>query len=350
MEKRIVVVVGAGASAGLRGVDVGSVDTDYEPPVTNNIFSHRQSARILSLFPGANALAATIAIEVSRGKGLEATLRELKDSGTSPTKEQFREIPLFLQALFAEISAKYTTLPVNYSSLVERLLRSGFEQVAFVTPNYDLFLEQVLATSFLGGPIGDLNSYIDRDRWLLVKVHGSVDWGWPLTVKVPKPDPWADESWRNSYLQVLRDSDLDHIVDSSDVRFVENYGKPTWRDDDPWYPALSVPLGEYDFVCPPSHIERLSAYLEGCRNVLVIGVSGKDKEILDLLSTSLPETLEAFTLVDNLSEPLPEETAYGRFTQAVPQLLGASHLEHYYEGFSRFIQNGRLDEFITSCG
>jgi hypothetical protein len=61
------------------------------------------------------------------------------------------------------------------------------------------------------------------------------------------------------------------------------------REHAVFYPALSVPLGAADeFVCPPSHRAAAQKRLAEAEslNVLVIGYSGNDRGVLELLRES----------------------------------------------------------------
>ena len=55
------------------------------------------------------------------------------------------------------------------------------------------------------------------------------------------------------------------------------------------YPALAVPVEAKDtFVCPPEHVRFATRFLRECSNVLIIGFSAVDKDVLGLLK-AVPE-------------------------------------------------------------
>jgi hypothetical protein len=61
------------------------------------------------------------------------------------------------------------------------------------------------------------------------------------------------------------------------------------------YPVMTLPLATKtpgDAVCPQSHLETLQAFLADCEKYLVIGTSGRDADLLHILSESprIPES------------------------------------------------------------
>jgi hypothetical protein len=225
---------------------------------------------------------------------------------------------------------------------------SEFERVAFITLNYDLFLEIALGVPSLGGPIDTLGAYIRPDR-LVVKLHGSVNWGrrikdWPIDAsRFVKGRSGLDLSW-------VGERRLDEMLDR-EIRLLPGAGyEHRWLDRKPYYPALVVPVeGKYGFVCPPDHVERLREFLRECQNILVIGCSGRDEDLLDLLRDSMTGC-ETFFLVDVGSQEAVEET-YRRFLRAVPQFKQAWRRRTFFfaDGFSQFIEDQGVEEFARRC-
>jgi hypothetical protein len=348
--KRAVVILGAGASHDLMSLDdeIANATTEYKPPLTEHIFSNQRAFQeILEHYPDASALAETIRLK-PRNKALEALLREVSQSHEPHRVRQFREVPLYLQELFGVISTAYThRQPRNYTHLVNHML-SEFECVAFVTLNYDLFLEKALQVPSLGGPTGDLGWYVRPNR-LLVKLHGSVNWGrrindWPRDgSRFARGRGGLDLSWAG-------ESRIDEMLDS-EIRLLPGSGyENRWLDREPYYPALVVPVeGKYGFVCPQEHIEQLSEFLRECRNILVIGCSGRDQDLLDLLHDSITKC-ETFFLVDKGSQEAVEKT-HRRFVAAVPQFqqTGRGRVALFGDGFSRFIEDQGVEEFASRC-
>ena len=76
-EKKLTVIVGAGASFDCVQENVADFDVDYRPPLTKDLFAFRGAFnRILSKYPKAEALSDQIRTRVSTGTSIEAILRE----------------------------------------------------------------------------------------------------------------------------------------------------------------------------------------------------------------------------------------------------------------------------------
>jgi hypothetical protein len=346
--KRAVVILGAGASHDLMSPadEAQNARAQYKPPLTEDIFSIQPSFQeILDHYPDASALAETIRVK-PQDKALEALLREFSESPIPQRAAQFREVPLYLQELFGVISTKYTERqPRNCAHLVNHML-SEFGRVAFITLNYDLFLEKALGVPSLGGPIDTLDAYIRPDR-LVVKLHGSVNWArriqdWPVGVsRFVRGRSALDLSW-------VGERPLDEMLDPG-IRLLPDAGhEHRWLDRQPYYPALVVPVeGKYGFVCPPDHVEGLKEFLRECQNILVIGCSGKDEDLLDLLRDSMSGCGTFFLVSMGGTEV---EAARERFLVGVPQLRQAwRNTARFADGFSDFIAKQGVERFAQSC-
>lgn len=356
MSSQAVVILGAGASHDLMDPreEELSANPAYKPPLTENVFSSQPSfQRILNNYQDAAALAESIRFRLRKvnytqggnlqGEQLEPLLREFSESSEAHRRKQFREVPLYLQELFGEISDNYAVhdsvrrLPPNYTHLVNELL-ARFDRVAFVTLNYDLFLEQALSVPSLAGPVSDLSWYHTSKRWMLFKLHGSVNWGRKILV-YPKP------RYTLRALEAIGETELEDNLDE-EIRLLPERGHLTrWIDQVPYYPAIVVPLeGKYGFSCPPDHVANLTEFLRSSSEILVIGLSGKDADLLDLLKASLSQVINFF-LVDNGSESLKETK--NRLLQGVPQLR-PSMFKGFHNGFTHFVQARGIEQFAQT--
>lgn len=342
MGKRLAIILGAGASHDLTGPSPEMFRGEFRPPLTKDIFtsSRDEFQAILEQYPDALTLAATIRHRI-RTEPLEAILRSLHDSTEEHIARQFRQVPLYLQHLFGEISKLYTPDPENYTYLVSQVLGSAFEKVAFVTLNYDLLLEQAIE-AVTAASISDLRAYVEpAQKWMLVKLHGSVNWA--IRVVGGMEGALATPEGVLSVVGALAvgqaiDGQLEVIDDYSDRWDVEKA-----RPRDLLYPAIAVPVEDkYEYVCPADHLDELRAFLGDCENFLFIGVSGRDKDLLELLCDSVKVGRE--TTIVSWSDP---GKVYRRIQAEVPQLFrrGDNSLEG---GFSQFISSGALDDFLRN--
>lgn len=353
MGKRALVILGAGASADLMSRQVGDINKRFCPPLTSELFDGRFS-HILDRYPRARSLAAVVLDRLSRDEALEAILRDLAESDEPHIIRQFQEIPLYLRELFGQVSNKYCSEPVNYSRLVNRLLVSDFEEVAFVTLNYDTLLDLALGTIDVAGEILDMAGYI-RDNWMLVKLHGSVNWGRPLLPREKSLNDMAQIEQRvreaaergvspsAEYLAVELPDVLDLLEDSVEMHAGYGDGHRVWNDF--YYPAMTIPVeGKAGFSCPPDHVSALEEFLPTCENVLIVGVSGKDADLLTLLKDHLPRCRTVFLI--GHTEGATKE-AVSRFFK-VPQLAAAGG-NFFDEGFSTFVRKQQLEKFARSA-
>lgn len=352
--KTALVIFGAGAShdvvpvlsADILPADDSRFSTlvhdDLRPVLARHIFTDSGPVReALAAYPHANDLSATIR---SSDKGLEDHLLELSRSATPFVRQGMKEMPLYLRRLFARIS-DYTNDPINYKALIQRFFNnSGFDQIAIVSLNYDLLLDRVLESDTFGGAFVSMESYDRPDidpHLLYVKLHGSVNWAWRLP-RSDFPGPRTEQSV-SAYLDLIHSVELPpNLGDLSIVGPGDHF-----RGDALLYPALAIPTGNYEFICPDLQVKKLREFLSTCRNVLVIGCSARDQRFLKLLKDNLPIIIHNFVLVDSL--PATAEIAE-RLFKRVPQLSRPTvNIETYDAGFSKFLRSGGLDKFIAAA-
>ena len=273
-------------------------------------------------------------------------MRKLQDSSNPDIARAFLEMPIFFQELFGEISARYSTSGGNYDHLVTTLLESDIDRIAFVTLNYDLFLDRALAT-FTRTPFRDMRSYITNDdHWMLIKLHGSVSWMRPVLRPVDGPGSTL-EAKRLRLLALL--DEIARFSDTAELRVAE------WDDwftrvDQGWqahYPHLAVPVqGKPKPLCPQQHLDALREFLPTCKNVLAIGVSGRDLDLFEQMAR-LPNESRLYMV----GQPKDQaDTASDNFIRGVLQLKDVGVGSHTFGGgFGDFLTGGGLDKFILDA-
>jgi len=340
MGNQLTVILGAGASHDLVPRGTATVNEHYKPPLTADLFAggNRYRDEILQKYPDALNLAATIRIRTGQqdGDSLETVLKSLSESSDPNIARQFRQVPLYLQELFGTISEHYTELPVNYRYLVTHVLAAHFEKVAFVTLNYDLLLDKAIE-AFTAESIDSLKAYVrPANKWMLVKLHGSVNWATRLTNGMgghPRNDTGVLTA-----VQALRGASAIHGPLKYLSHHDERLGGPT--GDDLLYPAIAIPVeGKYEYVCPDEHVTALEEFLSSCEDFLIIGTSGKDRDLLDLLNDNITRCSN-FAIVGQADV----ESTYRQFRKYVPK-LGASGVDYAPHGFTGFVRD-QLDKFI----
>jgi hypothetical protein len=314
MTERLIIVLGAGASADCASGRVHGVDARWRPPLVKDLFESRETfADVLNRYPVGQFAAADIRRLDPDSVSIEQFLRETYVDGASElVRRKFLSVPLYLQELLLAASLNYARQPDNYDLLITNAIDGTDMEVLFVTLNYDLLLDQRLDNL---SRLNSLDDYIDAERgWSLVKLHGSVDWG--RRVRTVAPDDHRDPPpYQESYPEIMlaRSSlrGLGPSVEPLRRRSVDPFGEIDL------YPALSVPLGERDELsCPDKHVAFLQQQLQLSDGIhlLVIGYSGIDLEVLGVIQRTSARIKT--TMIVNRDE----ESAHGVFRRLDSQL------------------------------
>ena len=257
---------------------------------------------------------------------------------------QYQQIPLYLQDLLGKVSQYFAPLSTdNYDSLVRRLLHSDFEKVSFITLNYDLLLEKSLNTA---GDVDPglmksmrMNWYVSASsRWLLCKLHGSVNWGRPM--------PTISRMGSSSLIRVLNTLERTFVREheAGEIALISPDSEKNIVDNIFHYPSLAVPVDDdYPPVCPGEHLEVTKQFLRDCENVLVVGARGKDADLLELLTDSTMKCSN-LAVVAGSTEEAQETVEYLRQATAY---TGSEPLQ-FGRGFTRFLDTGAFDDFTSS--
>lgn len=277
MIEDLFVVLGAGASFDCAKPPFVRNDS-WRPPLVRELFDGRFQG-ILRNYPFAQAAAADIVPLLGDGTfQIERHIATEYRAGTDErAKRKYLALPLYLQEVLHTCAQEFAWSPDAYDRLLTGL--SELPHVTYVTLNYDTLLDDRLATA---KPRENMDWYVDpASEWSLIKLHGSVDWGYQVPVAGDfdlgnPPSDLRDRLSSNIELRAAR-------TELAEIRlrpgpFVENRLFS--------YPAISVPVGEADeLVCPPAHVQVLEQRLVRAQPVhlLVIGYSGLDQEVIQLL-------------------------------------------------------------------
>ena len=254
----LTVLIGAGASFDCASSITGQTDEGFRPPLVKQLFEPKPTFdAVLSKYPRARALSATIRSRVAGGDGLEEVFRDLASEHSRVLRRQYWQVPLYLQELLGEVSAHYIRSGgSHFDLLVGEAERSTYDQVVYVTTNYDLFLERALGDLY-DVSFRTLEDYCSPERkWSLIKLHGSSTWGQKLRNAVINSSNAVDilDSVEDDELQVAKTIEI--LAGYQDSQRVIQHKL--------FYPALSVPVaGKDDFVCPEEHMAFLESVIGG---------------------------------------------------------------------------------------
>ena len=266
----LVAILGAGASRGS-----GEYKARLRPPLTVNLFDEDVYGEQLRLYDLAHQAGRLIEQERSQDDALalERVLREMRESSFPHHRHMALAVPLYLQHLLYAVSVENYAQARRYDRLIERLLRLPY--VCFMTLNYDVLLDRRLSGH---RRLASLDDYISpEENWSLIKLHGSVNWWHPATEPFIASAPPRDLEWIDSeFFCALPDMPLESIRGGPPDSSIQRY------------PALAMPEGAGDrLVLPDKHRWFVNNRLksESQIDLLVIGYSGLDTEVLSLLAS-----------------------------------------------------------------
>ena len=331
----VAVILGAGASWDVSSGS-GNADRQWQPPLVSELFGQRARQHfwdVLSRSEGAlNLYDQLFPLAVANSLPLESKLSEYADDKADPrVQASFKHLPPYISDVLFRCSQAYLQDMGNYRQLVHYLLADRASRVAFVVMNYDVLLETALMRFDLALTVRSMDDYVADGRQALVyKAHGSVDWARPI--RSARLGGGWNTLVESSSLADLAKPPVEFITSRpQNVSDTVQLRNENWY----WYPALTLPLAnktESDFVFPKEHEESMVKELSGCTQVLIVGTSAQDPDLLSVLSRSLPEQLERVDIVigargeDRVEVP-------GRLTRGVRQfgLAESNSVMHTFE-------------------
>lgn len=338
-------LLGAGASHDSVSSEPRGDPRVWRPPLVTDLFSERFE-QVLLRYPMVHNAAPEIRHATTLRQpaqiGLEDYLRSsFRDSDDHDDKRTYAAVPLYLQELLVEVGRHWTTAPDSYQ-LLDSLLRRNFREIVYVTLNYDTLLDGVLARRH---PLRTFDDYIRDDaRWSLIKPHGSTTWRRRIL------NASASSGWSFADpLPIIEEADdLDHVW-SDDLATLRQ------RHDSKGdlvfcYPALSVPLGpgEKTLNCPEIHLEWLRDHLSksGAINLLTIGYSGADTDVLELIAEAGSEIKTALVVCGD------QVTAHQAFDRVAGRLGFGMDVSHQIGamGFAATMTSSEFSAWIEQVG
>lgn len=217
------------------------------------------------------------------------------------------------------------------------------DEATFVSLNYDDIFDQRL---FVYDSLGSLEDYLGPGRnWALIKLHGSINWARQVlsSLRELPDDPYLARTFASLGDEFELDQEI-VLRPHPDLRGMRTEGGMFF------YPALSAPLGQEDeLVCPPQHVDFLKNVTGHWDplDVLVIGYSGLDQEVIELLSCG-GRPIRSLTVVSE-SAPSAVSTAT-RITEGVrivPPFGGDSLPALWGDGFANFTRGDELGRYIA---
>lgn len=342
----LLIITGAGASHDVADHREINVHSEFQPPLTNYLFTGGVGQLIGSVNQHliANPIAAQVGKDWRRSKyPLEEYLADLKNSRSLMLRKRYWAIPIYLHELFLRISNSYINsaspgIPSNYSSLITAIAKNAtYGQVIWINLNYDLLADFAIKES-TNNELKTFNDYMnletpDKIKIKYTKPHGSVDWFRRNKASIP----WQEIKGGKA------PDDFEKLISGE---IYTEYMAHTGGLTDKYvhrYPAILAPLGKYEYVYK-NHIEVITNELKLIKSLslLCIGFSALDQDILDLIKDNVKHIGKFKVVNKNYDEAkkahLNIVRHYGNISVATEQAI-------FNAGFTEFTKEG-LDEWL----
>ena len=257
----------------------------WRPPLADELFEARQEFDVyLKKYSRCHGLAPFLR-DRSDDRSLEQVLTEFQaHSDENPARHpQLAAIKFYLQEMLWRTEERWRqgiASGTNYDAVLDEINNSFLsEHVCLVTFNYDTLLEAALQARKIN--IGSsISSYVNFDRFSVIRLHGSVRWARIILTSIPIPSnvPTHEgviESARNLELGEYR------IVNKPQIE------EPSLGNSY-LLPALAIPLeNKRVFECPEDHLSFLVSKIPQIGKLLVIGWRAADSHFVNLLKEGL---------------------------------------------------------------
>ncbi|MEX0786181.1 MAG: hypothetical protein WD939_06050 [Dehalococcoidia bacterium] len=345
--KKAAVVLGAGASFDVHNDTVPVLNPDLRPPVARQLFDAR-FWHYRRPYRGAEVLGAELG-RLARDDSafdLEARLTQYATSSDERTRRHFKDVPPYLRDVLMHASNEYVPSPTNYINLVRRLLQDGTHEITFVVLNYDTLLERALSRYDRSLTFRNLDEYVTPGRQArVIKIHGSTNWA----VSIPGTGRGENQNigWERA-LDQFEPSSAPSDQTLVDERDDTSHG---WRHPDNGrflYPRLTAPLREKTFSCPEEHTWYLADFLSACHKFMIIGTSGLDDDLLDVMEEAV--TAPCMVQYVNLDEGVVHanqrfESKIRAFRERGPT---APEPQQFRGGLTNYLDTDALERLINA--
>jgi hypothetical protein len=294
------VILGAGASYDLINTndDVYArfEQSDFRPPLTDEIFKRESFTQISSQLPQLNGLIGCIRTKMnSSDMSLESVLSFMEEDPKQldKFKSELFYLKKYLAKLFFKISKENESYVANNYSTFFRQLRLMEDEFCVVNFNYDFLAQKALQEEF-DIPYNKIQDYINK-KVKLIHVHGSVLW----------------EEGLDNNLSVREPGD-----------FVRSFNKI----------RLTHPTGVKGFSCPEEHHNALVDYITKCNVIISIGWRGAEDHFNKLFTeiNGVPKRIIVVGKSDNINKEFLKRTNLSKFRGGE---------KYYISGFSNCLNS-----------
>jgi hypothetical protein len=283
----------------------------WRPPLANELFAPRNDSflKIYNNYFGVKSLLSGLNVKEDLEDYFDLLWTKAKDENNKEILSLIVNLVYAIQELMLEISEKNKNIGLsNYSAIVNQAnLYSNLknQDVAFVSFNYDLLLENAISEVYVGGqsPLNHLDNYTNN-RIKLFKPHGSANWGKKIkTIINRETDSHQKYFYEFKYdfdrIEEMLESDFELIYSDSKKRILPSsfYGE---TDIDYFFPQLLLPMKNKDeFIMPESQIKLLEEITPNVNEILIIGWKGNEEKFNTLLRNYLMDRDVSITVVSS---------------------------------------------------
>jgi hypothetical protein len=351
----LLVVFGAGASydsAERLRPDRNHPERDQgRPPLADQLFSDRADlCEHLSHYPQVLPLATRLGA-ASADRNLEAMLAQFQEEALlySNRHSELAAVRYYLQIVLW--SCTHTWLRArsgvtNYLALLDRVLswQSRESKAAlYCTFNYDTLFEYAASYYLSNGEMpfqnaySQISDYVGDTRFPLVKLHGSIDWGFAVESELQSVTGPPQGVWRVAHEIIRR---FGEVKLGAEIHKVSDRPPPL-VDGRAFVPALAIPTtNKNGFVCPPEHVAYLAARLPRVTRLLVVGWRAMETTFVAMMQAHLPQSAQVLVACGE------EEDGKATLRRLEAAGVGGEGLV-FTGGFSDLVLSDVLDAFLA---
>lgn len=339
------VVIGAGASYDAWNGITGRRE-EWQPPLASELFGpRREFESLLGRYPGASQLGQELSRLAANPDGAFSIEKQLLEYANHPdrrVRDQFRQVPPYLRDVIAACQLGYLQTSSAHAVFVKKLLADHPHQVAFVVLNYDTYVEAALTALDETMTFHNMDDYAALNRQaIVVKPHGSIDWlvefaapqlSWERSIATHEESPRSPV-----YIRPPASDPRSGVDQMPDLRG-PNQGH--------LYPLITAPLagkGENDVVCPDEHIIAFKQWVADCSKFLIVGTSGLDSDVLQLLDAAVSRAL----LVEFVGNGIAAGESRTRFNEGVRAIRSCFKDSVRKEGFMKYVFSNDFVNFLS---
>lgn len=347
------VVFGAGASHDLTALHPAPARSDHRPPTTDQLFTEED--RYLSAvgrFPYVGALITDVQQALAAAKTKDEVIsveqildgmKQRSDERRSPRlQRQLMALRYYLQDVIGTTTRKFAddvAGRTNHQTLFNRIdewrEENPEESVCLVTFNYDTLIERA-CREVLGRRFDTIDDY-GQGPYILLKLHGSVNWLQPISINAERLPRWMGGTPEQMRLQLIEHAG-EYEVDERIFAVADDPNAIQVRGNFA-VPAIAIPVqAKRSLVCPPPDFAtRLQLCLPDTTRLMMIGWRAAEETVLGLCRGNLRSDLRAIVVTGSTATA---GEVWSRFSAKVgvsttPTLVG--------DGFSGLLaDNARL--------